>query len=241
LRTVYRAVRGEYTEKKSRFIADLFYIESEEEAEAALARVRKEFYDARHHCSAFIISRKNDAAAAEAGAAQKKAQGNAPSPGSQMILRSSDDGEPQGTAGHPMLDVLTSAGLVNVLAVVTRYFGGTLLGTGGLVRSYTKALQDALEKSIIIERKNGIPLTVTADYTAIGKLEYFFAKEELPALSKEYGENVKETLLIPEERLSQVQNEITQLTGGKAGMSAGNAIEYAVLDGTVLTGEALLD
>ena len=215
MRTVYRAVRSEYTEKKSRFIADLFYIESEEEAEAALARVRKEFYDARHHCSASVIA------------------------GSPVILRSSDDGEPQGTAGHPMLDVLTGAGLVNVLAVVTRYFGGTLLGTGGLVRSYTKALQDALEKSIIIERKNGIPLTVTADYTSIGKLEYFFAKEELPALSKEYGENVKETLLIPEERLSQVQNEITQLTGGKAGMSAGNAIEYAVLDGTVLTGEAL--
>ncbi|MBQ6469943.1 MAG: YigZ family protein [Lachnospiraceae bacterium] len=225
--TVYRAVRGEYIEKKSRFIADLFYVESEEEAERALAGVRKEFYDARHHCSAFVIRRRN-----EEENSPKKSSGN-------LILRSSDDGEPQGTAGHPMLDVLTGAGLVNTLAVVTRYFGGTLLGTGGLVRSYTKALQDALEKSILIERKNGIPLTVTADYTAIGKLEYFFAKEELPALSKEYGENVKETLLIPEERLSKVQNEIIQMTGGKAVMDVGSTVEYAVLDGTVLTGEQL--
>ncbi len=225
--TVYRAVRGEYIEKKSRFIADLFYVESEEEAERALAGVRKEFYDARHHCSAFVIRKRNEE---ENG--PQKSSGN-------LILRSSDDGEPQGTAGHPMLDVLTGAGLVNTLAVVTRYFGGTLLGTGGLVRSYTKALQDALEKSILIERKNGIPLTVTADYTAIGKLEYFFAKEELPALSKEYGENVKETLLIPEERLSKVQNEIIQMTGGKAVMDVGSTVEYAVLDGTVLTGEQL--
>ena len=216
MRTVYKAVRGEYTEKKSRFIADLFYIESEEEAEAALARVRKEFYDARHHCSAFVL----------AGSGQP-------------VLRSSDDGEPQGTAGHPMLDVLTGMGIVNCLAVVTRYFGGTLLGTGGLVRSYTKALQDALDKSIIIERKNGIPLTVTADYTAIGKLDYYFAKEELPALNKEYGENVKETLLIPEERLEKVKSDIVQMTGGKALLGTENAIEYAVLDGTVLTGEAL--
>ena len=225
--TVYRAVRGEYIEKKSRFIADLFYVESEEEAERALAGVRKEFYDARHHCSAFVIRRRN-----EEENSPKKSSGN-------LILRSSDDGEPQGTAGHPMLDVLTGAGLVNTLAVVTRYFGGTLLGTGGLVRSYTKALQDALEKSILIERKNGIPLTVTADYTAIGKLEYFFAKEELPALSKEYGENVKETLLIPEERLSKIQNEIIQMTGGKAVLSAGGTVEYAVLGGAVLTGDKL--
>ena len=219
MKTVYRAVRGEYTEKKSRFIADLFYVENEEEAEAALSAVRKEFYDARHHCSALILQ---------------------PSGSSQQILRSSDDGEPQGTAGHPMLDVLAGASLVNVLAVVTRYFGGTLLGTGGLVRSYTKALQDAIEKSILIERRNGIPLTVTADYTAVGKLEYYFAKEELPALAKEYGQNVRTTLLVPAERIARVRNEITQMTGGKAGMEEAESIEYAVLNGNVLTGAALL-
>ncbi len=209
-----RDCETEFTEKRSRFIGHLWQVETEEEAREKIAQMKAKYYDARHNCWCYIIRE-------------------------GKIIRYSDDGEPQGTAGHPMLDVLTGAGLVNTLAVVTRYFGGTLLGTGGLVRSYTKALQDALEKSILIERKNGIPLTVTADYTAIGKLEYFFAKEELPALSKEYGENVKETLLIPEERLSKVQNEIIQMTGGKAVMDVGSTVEYAVLDGTVLTGEQL--
>ena len=230
--TIYRAERGEYTEKKSRFIADLFYVESEEQAEAALSRVRKEFYDARHHCSAFIIRKMQPKE-------ELRDAGSGKNGAPQLIMRSSDDGEPQGTAGHPMLDVLSGAELVNVLAVVTRYFGGTLLGTGGLVRSYTKALQDALEKSILIERRNGIPLTVSADYTALGKLEYFFAKEELPALAKEYGGNVTETILVPAAELARVRKEITSLTGGKAEQTAGDVMEYAVLDGNVLTGPSL--
>ena len=216
---IYRTIKEEtsvsQTIERSHFIAPVRSVESREEAEEFIAQIRAEYRDATHNVPAMVL-------------------------GDQAQIQwASDDGEPQGTAGHPMLDVLTGAGLVNTLAVVTRYFGGTLLGTGGLVRSYTKALQDALEKSILIERKNGIPLTVTADDTAIGKLEYFFAKEELPALSKEYGENVKETLLIPEERLSKVQNEIIQMTGGKAVMDVGSTVEYAVLDGTVLTGEQL--
>ena len=217
--TVYRAVRGEYTEKKSRFIADLSYAESEADAEAAVARARKEFYDARHHCSAFVLL---------------------PEGASQPVLRSSDDGEPQGTAGHPMLDVLTGASLVNTAAVVTRYFGGTLLGTGGLVRSYTKALQDAIEKSVLIERKRGIPLLLRADYTAIGKLEYYFAKESLTAMEKEYGEQVTVKLLVPDLQAAAVKKEIISITGGKSVPEEVEATEYAVLDGQVLTGKALL-
>ena len=216
--TLYRAVRGEYTEKKSRFIASLFYVETEEEVENALASVRKEFYDARHHCSAYVLL---------------------PEGAAQPMLRSSDDGEPQGTAGHPMLDVLTGRGMVNILAVVTRYFGGTLLGTGGLVRSYTKAVQDALDKSVLIERKNGTPVTVTADYTAVGKLDYYFAKEEIAVLNKEYGQNVTETVLLPEDIKKNVIAQITQITGGKGALSEGERVEYAVADGRVLVGEAL--
>ena len=217
--TVYRGARGEYTEKKSRFIADLFYAETPEETEAQLLRVRKEFYDARHHCSASIL---------------------VPKGGGPLLLRSSDDGEPQGTAGHPMLAVLEGAGLVSVHAVVTRYFGGTLLGTGGLVRSYTKALQDALQKSVLIERLPGIPLTTRLDYGIAGKAEYFIAKEDLAVLQKEYGSDVSLTLLVPEEKLSYVKKELTGMSGGKAPLHTGRQIEYAVLDGQVLTGEQLL-
>ena len=215
-RTLYRSERGEYIEKKSRFIADLFYVSSPEEADSALAAVRKEFYDARHHCSAYICM-----------------------DGERLIKHASDDGEPQGTAGRPMLDVLENEGLVNCLAVVTRYFGGTLLGTGGLVRSYTKALQDAIERSEIIERRIGIPLTVTVGYDFAGKLEYFASSRQLAVLSKDYGQEVSYCLLVPEEDAGRTQKAIAELTAGRAHVTAGDRTEYAVLGGQVLTGEAL--
>ncbi len=117
---LYQGGQGEYTEKKSRFIASIFPVQSEEEALENIARIRKEHYDARHNCFAYVIGDNNE------------------------TERCSDDGEPSGTAGRPILDVLTGNGIHNAAAVVTRYFGGTLLGTGGLVRSYTAAVKDAL-------------------------------------------------------------------------------------------------
>ena len=221
--TLYRAERGEYIEKKSTFIADLRYAETEEAAAAHLAELRREFYDARHHCSAFVLS-----PVREGGLR------------AQPVLRSSDDGEPQGTAGHPMLDVLTGAGLINISAIVVRYFGGTLLGTGGLVRSYTRALQEAISASTLIVRRFGIPLSVTAGYGAAGKLDYFFSKEELSVLQKEYGEAVSCTVLVPPDRLPSVEKELQALTAGSVSLSAGEPVEYGLLDGTVLTGDALL-
>ena len=217
MNSIYKANPGEYIEKKSRFIATLAYCETQEEAEAFFAAIRKKFYDARHNCTAFII----------------KENGT-------LIIRSSDDGEPQGTAGHPMLDVLQSKNLVNVAAVVTRYFGGTLLGTGGLVRSYTKAIQAAVENSIIIERLKGREINLEVDYTAIGKIEYYLASNNIVPRDKAYGENVTMELVIPEESVSALEKEIASVTNGKGKLEVGPCLDFAVLDGKVLTGNELV-
>lgn len=125
---------GEYEEKKSRFLGEALPVTSEEEVRTELARIRKKYYEARHHCYAYVIG----------GVPGNTVQGNA------TIRRSSDDGEPSGTAGAPILSVIDGKACSNVLIVVTRYFGGTLLGTGGLVRSYTKAASLALENAGIV-------------------------------------------------------------------------------------------
>ena len=217
--TVYKAVRGEYTEKKSRFIASLKYVASENEAEEFIASIKKEFYDARHNCSAYIIT-------AEDG---------------RVIKKSSDDGEPQGTAGHPMLDVLENQGIVNIAAVVTRYFGGTLLGTGGLVRSYTKALQDALEKSTLIERKRGSELLIKTDYSMSGKLEYYLAGNNLAVSEKNYTENVEFKVIVPEESYDRVVKDINAMTSGRCVPELIKAVDFAVLGNEVLTGDRLVN
>ena len=116
-----KGAEAELVEKKSRFIATVRPVSSEEEAIAFIDEMKKKYYDARHNCSAFIIG------------------------SNAQMTRSSDDGEPSGTAGKPMLEVLLGSGIRNIAAVVTRYFGGTLLGTGGLVRAYSGVLKEALE------------------------------------------------------------------------------------------------
>ena len=216
-KTLYKSVRGEYTEKKSRFIASLAYVETQEEAEDFFAKIRKEFYDARHNCTAYII---------DAGGSIQK--------------RSSDDGEPQGTAGHPMLDVLENEGIVNIAAVVTRYFGGTLLGTGGLVRSYTKAVQDAVENSVFIERQTGTEVSLTVDYQAIGKIEYFLATSDLVPLDKDYGQEVKIQLAVPDDKMEKLRKETDRITGGKGKIEEGEQMDFAVYDGKLLTGNKLV-
>ena len=145
-KTVYIGGQGEITEKKSRFIATICPVHSEEEALAFIEKTKKKYWDARHNCYAYILGE------------------------TQSCMRSSDDGEPQGTAGHPMLDVLCGQQLYDVAVVVTRYFGGVLLGTGGLVRAYSQAVQEGLLHCEIIEKKKGIPVEIVTDYTGLGKL-----------------------------------------------------------------------
>ena len=128
VKTIQENVGTQIVEKKSKFIADLFYVTSEEEAKEKLEEIRKKYYDAKHHCYAYRVNDKN-----------------------RIIERASDDGEPAGTAGAPILHLLNKLELTNVLLVVTRYFGGILLGTGGLIRAYTQASQLAIENAQMVE------------------------------------------------------------------------------------------
>ena len=130
---------GELTEKKSRFIATTRPVESEEEAVAFIDEMKKKYWDARHNCSAYVIGERG------------------------QVQRCSDDGEPAQTAGRPMLDVLLGAEVKNICVVVTRYFGGTLLGAGGLVRAYSGAVQEGLKNSVIVEKCPGVELKIHTD------------------------------------------------------------------------------
>ena len=209
-KTVYKGGTGEIEEKKSRFIASIKPVTSEEEAVAFFNQKKKEYWDARHNCTAFTIGEKHE------------------------NTRCNDDGEPSGTAGRPMLDVLLREDIHNVAVVVTRYFGGTLLGTGGLVRAYQKCVQEGLRNSVIIERHKGCKLTITTDYTGLGKIQYILASANITTLDTEYTEGVCIHTMVPTHQLAALQNDISQGTSGQAKMELGDEVEYAVLDGEIL-------
>lgn len=212
-KTVLEGGVGEITEKKSRFIATVRPVKSEEEALAFLEETKKKYWDARHNCFVYSVGLNRE------------------------YTRCSDDGEPSGTAGRPMLDVILGEDIYNVAVVVTRYFGGVLLGTGGLVRAYSKAVQEGLEASRIIEKRHGIALKVTTDYTGIGKIQYIAGERNIPILNSEYTDKVVLELLIPSEDVEGVQKAITESTNGRARMEKGRELYFAVLDGEVLTFE----
>ena len=212
-KTVLEGGVGEITEKKSRFIATVRPVKSEEEALAFLEETKKKYWDARHNCFVYSVGLNRE------------------------YTRCSDDGEPSGTAGRPMLDVILGEDIYNVAVVVTRYFGGLLLGTGGLVRAYSKAVQEGLEASRIIEKCHGIALKVTTDYTGIGKIQYIAGERNIPILNSEYTDKVVLELLIPSENVEGVQKAITESTNGRARMEKDRELYFAVLDGEVLTFE----
>ena len=214
-RIVYRGGTGEITEKKSRFIADIRPVSTEEEALAFIEEIRKKYWDARHHCYAYILGER----------------------GQQS--RCSDDGEPSQTAGRPMLDVLTGEELTDVCAVVTRYFGGTLLGTGGLVRAYSRAVQEGLARSRIIERQYGTVLEIRTDYNGIGKILYLIGQKGLLTLDSEYTDRVKVRILVPVSETDRVEKELVEATSGRVELARGESFYYADLDGKVLMGEEL--
>jgi uncharacterized YigZ family protein len=184
--------QGEYEEKKSRFLGKAVHIESEEEAAAFIAGIRKQYYDARHNCYAWVLGE---------GSERKK---------------SSDDGEPSGTAGQPILRVIEGSGCTNVLVIVTRYFGGTLLGTGGLVRAYTQAARAALENAQTARMCLCRKLAVTVDYGALDRLLYALRRDGIEPQETEYGAKVTLHLIIEEKQGDTVENMITALTSGDA-------------------------
>lgn len=191
-RVVYRQGYGEYEEKKSRFIANVAPVSTEEEAAAFIDAMRKKYYDARHNCPAFVIGRNSE------------------------LTRCSDDGEPGGTAGKPVLEVLLGAGVTNVAVVVTRYFGGTLLGTGGLVRAYTQAAQAGLAAAGIATMRYGTQLTIDLDYTDVGKVQYLLGNEQIEILDSRYAQDVEFDIRVPKERLEELTKKLTELTSARA-------------------------
>lgn len=209
--TVYTGGSGEIVEKKSRFIGQVFPVETEEEAAQLIETVKKKYWDARHNCYAFVLGSRGE------------------------ITRCSDDGEPSGTAGRPILEVLTGKGLKNILVVVTRYFGGTLLGTGGLVRAYSQATQAGLADSVIITKEVGFRMTIDTDYNGIGKLQYIAAGMELSVLETIYTDKVQMVLLVPEELCGKVKKEVTEATAGQAVIrQEEQAVYFAKLDKEVV-------
>lgn len=210
-RAVYEGGQGEIVEKKSRFIATVLPIETEEEALEFIAKMKKKYWDARHNCYVYSIGMNRE------------------------FTRCSDDGEPSGTAGRPMLDVILGEDIYNVAVVVTRYFGGVLLGTGGLVRAYSKAVQEGLAASKVILKQKGIALKITTDYTGLGKIQYIAGERNIPVLDSEYTDKVVMKLLVPVQDVGSVQKAITEGMNGRAGIEKDQELYYAVIDGKVIT------
>ncbi len=179
-------------EKKSRFIAHVQATCTEEAAAAFIEAEKKRYWDARHHCYAYIIGEQGE------------------------TVRYSDDGEPSGTAGRPILEVLTGSGIRNLTLVVTRYFGGTLLGTGGLVRAYTQAAQAGLADSRVAVMRYGHTLTVETDYNGIGKIQYLLGQRGIPIEDSVYTEQVTVRFHVPSEEKDKLIKDITEATAGAA-------------------------
>lgn len=210
MKIVYKGGEGEIVEKKSRFIATVLPVESEEEALEFIAAMKKKYWNATHNCSAFVVGENYE------------------------IQRCSDDGEPQGTAGRPMLDVLLGEEIHNAAVVVTRYFGGTLLGTGGLVRAYSKSVQEGLRQSTVIEKKIGALLRIKTDYNGIGKIQYLLGQRGLLITNSEYTDIVVIETLVPQDQIKELKEAVTEGTNGRAEYLAEKAVCFAFLDGEPL-------
>ena len=201
-RVLLEGGEGEYVEKKSRFIATFRTCGSEAEAMGFLEEMRKKYWDARHNCYAFVIGAKGE------------------------LTRCSDDGEPSGTAGRPMLEVLTGEGIRNAAVVVTRYFGGVLLGTGGLVRAYTQAVKEGLKNCVVGRMRRGYETVVETDYGDVGKLLYLLENAGIEPLSSDYGARAVLRLNIPAEGLESLRRDMADATSGRVKLDDLKEIYY---------------
>ena len=184
-KTISENVSTELVEKKSKFIANIFYVESIEEAEEKIKAIKKQYYDARHNCFAFSIYTENS-----------------------CIDRFNDDGEPSGTAGSPILNIIKGQNLSNILVVVTRYFGGILLGTGGLVRAYSEATLEGLAKAKIVEKDFGIIASFVVSYEDLEKIKYYFKQENIKTVDYNYDENVEIFAEITKEKYQNILENV---------------------------------
>lgn len=206
---VYKGGEGEIVEKKSRFIAYVKPVNSEEEAAVFIESIKKKNWDARHNCSAVVIGEHNE------------------------FTRCNDDGEPSSTAGKPMLEVLINEGIHNVAVVVTRYFGGILLGTGGLVRAYQAAVKAGINASVIAEKQKGVRYVVNTDYNGIGKIQYIATSMDLFVADTKYTEEVEMELMIADELEDAFIKKVTEGTNGRVKITKKENISYVIVEGRV--------
>lgn len=180
--TIKGECSAEITEKKSKFICNVFHVESVQEAEDKLNIIRKKYHDARHNCYVYKVVEED-------------------------AFKASDDGEPSGTAGVPMLNIVNGRNLSNILVVVTRYFGGILLGTGGLVRAYSLATTTALDDSNMIKQEMGLEASFNVEYKELEEVKYHLKNRNIVISSQEYLENVRIFVEGREEDILKLQNE----------------------------------
>lgn len=181
MKIVKKNIETNIVEKKSKFIANVFYVENIEEAEEKIKMIKKKYYDAKHNCYAYRII--DD---------------------SNIIEKSSDDGEPSGTAGMPMLDILKGNEICNIIVIVTRYFGGILLGTGGLVRAYSEVTNKVIKSSELVEIEEGYEIEVILDYKNYELFNYYCKKNNIYIVNKEYSENIKVIIEANEEKKEEI-------------------------------------
>lgn len=196
-RTIAEASKATLIEKKSEFIAHLFPVKTGEEAIACIEAVKKEHRKARHNVYAYIVRDQNTS-------------------------RYSDDGEPQGTAGMPVLDVLMKNQLTDICCVVTRYFGGILLGGGGLVRAYSGSTSLAVQESKIMVMRECVPVELTMDYSMYGKVSYVLPQYEVLQTASDFGNNVSLSLLVQTELADKLRIDLTDLTNGQIEIQSGD-------------------
>lgn len=207
--TVYKPAQAEIVEKKSRFIASVSPAKTEEEAICFIESIKKKYWNASHNCYAYSVEIKSE------------------------LQRCSDDGEPSGTAGKPILEVLSGSKIKNTAIVVTRYFGGTLLGTGGLVRAYCQAAKEGLASSCIITKILGLKLKIETDYKGLGKIQHLLAKKNLKILETIYTEAVEIEVVVPIELVEEIEGAITEGTNAKAKMKRGETCYFAEIEGAI--------
>ena len=183
---------AEVVEKKSRFIAHVIPIESEEGALEKIESLKKEYWDARHNCYAFVVGANNE------------------------VQRFSDDGEPQGTAGKPILEVLLNKNVHNTLILVTRYFGGTLLGTGGLIRAYGQASVEGLKDAEVQAVFDGVAFELSVDYESIGKIKYNMVQFGVGDAEEEYTDGVTLKIQMKKTDFEKFKTSVIDVTSGKA-------------------------
>ena len=183
--TIKEHAQSEIVEKKSKFIANIFFVENVEEAENKIKEIKKEYHDARHNCSCYRVIEEG-----------------------KIVEKQSDDGEPSGTAGGPMLNIQKKRDLVNVVVIVTRYFGGILLGTGGLVRAYSDATQKAIDSAEKSEIILGVEYEVKVDYSNLEKLKYYAKTNNINISNTEFQNDILCTLQIANEKESKFLEDI---------------------------------